>query len=170
MLEELPKLAQRTADALPRNPKDVRAYHVGMFACRVSALLYVCVWVMGLEGRLVCLHRHVPTNGRIYPYPYTNPPQNTQTSSSKRSDQLISLSHPKNTNQLVETVRELGSALPSEARNVFLRTPEGLETPHFRVLYEGEGVRMRAWVFVSLSVLLVKGAGCVCVFSCLWSC
>lgn len=43
--------------------------------------------------------------------------------------------------QLVETVRELGTALPSEARNVFLRTPEGLETPHFRLLHEGDGVR-----------------------------
>lgn len=50
---------------------------------------------------------------------------------------------PKKTKQLVETVREIGSSLPSEARNVFLRTPEGLETPHFHLLYEGDGVRWR---------------------------
>jgi hypothetical protein len=45
----------------------------------------------------------------------------------------------------VETVREIGSSLPAEARNVFLRTPEGLETPHFRLLHEGEGVRAWHW-------------------------
>jgi hypothetical protein len=28
LLEELPKIAQRTVDALPRNPKDVRAVRV----------------------------------------------------------------------------------------------------------------------------------------------
>lgn len=45
------------------------------------------------------------------------------------------------TTQLVDSVRDIGSSLPSEARNVFLRTPEGLETPHYRLLHEGDGVR-----------------------------
>ena len=49
--------------------------------------------------------------------------------------------HKTTITQLVDTVREIGSSLPSEARNVFLRTPEGLETPHFRLLHEGDGVR-----------------------------
>ena len=52
--------------------------------------------------------------------------------------------HPSTThrhlNQLAEAVREAATALPSEARNVFLRTPEGLETPAFRVLHEAEDV------------------------------
>lgn len=51
-------------------------------------------------------------------------------------------------------MREIGSALPSEARNVFLRTPEGLETPHFRLLHEGEGVRLWVciWMYVCMDV------------------
>ena len=36
LLEELPKIAQRTVDAIPRNPKDVRSY--------------VCVCLRGLRG------------------------------------------------------------------------------------------------------------------------
>lgn len=36
--------------------------------------------------------------------------------------------------QLADAVREISSTLPSEARNVFLKTPEGLETPSFRLL------------------------------------
>jgi hypothetical protein len=34
----------------------------------------------------------------------------------------------------------MSTTLPSEARNVFLKTPEGLETPSFRVLADPEEV------------------------------
>ncbi|EWM28188.1 soul heme-binding protein [Nannochloropsis gaditana] len=52
---------------------------------------------------------------------------------------------PKNPKELAETLREVSTALPSEARNVFLRTPEGLETPSFQVLHEGHGYEIREY-------------------------
>lgn len=45
--------------------------------------------------------------------------------------------------QFADAVREISTTLPSEARNVFLRTPEGLETPAFKVLKETDEVRKR---------------------------
>ena len=42
-------------------------------------------------------------------------------------------------------MREISTSLPSEARNVFLKTPEGLETPSFRVLHEGDGYDIREY-------------------------
>ena len=48
---------------------------------------------------------------------------------------------PRNPKDLADAVREISSTLPSEARNVFLKTPEGLETPHYHLLAETEEVR-----------------------------
>lgn len=112
LLEELPKIAQRTVEALPKNPKDVRA------CVRTWGRFWVWMggWMDGWGSR-----------------PSDEPP----------AIHGISIVFTQKTKQLVETVREIGSSLPSEARNVFLRTPEGLETPHFHLLYEGDGVRWR---------------------------
>lgn len=56
--------------------------------------------------------------------------------------------------------------MPSEARNVFLRTPEGLETPSFQVLHEGHGYEIReydpytgVWM---LALFFSSASGCAC--------
>jgi len=46
---------------------------------------------------------------------------------------------------LFQTVKEVGVQLPKEARNIFLRTPEGLETPYYDVLEENNEYEIRSY-------------------------
>lgn len=62
---------------------------------------------------------------------------------------------PRNPKDLADAVREISSTLPSEARNVFLKTPEGLETPHYNILAETEEVSKEVSSSTLLRLLLM---------------